>query len=174
MLAKQAGFPRIYFVGEFCNPWGTRSTTDFTSELIDQLSDIINVQFPIVTNKPIRLMQRLSRSAGFPTVELSTVCLPADVTLLGRNARTCVYSGWDNTPRSGSRGRVILDLDADRFSRYLSAALSRSENDDTSQLVFVKSWNEWAEGNVLEPSRRFGDSFLRAVRDVHKIAVDND
>jgi hypothetical protein len=31
------------------------------------------------------------------------------------------------------------------------------------RLIFLKSWNEWAEGNHLEPDLRFRTEFLQAI-----------
>ena len=33
------------------------------------------------------------------------------------------------------------------------------------RILFVKSWNEWAEGNYLEPDGRFGRQYLDVVRE---------
>ena len=33
------------------------------------------------------------------------------------------------------------------------------------RLLFLKAWNEWAEGNHLEPDLRFGTGFLQVVAD---------
>ena len=33
------------------------------------------------------------------------------------------------------------------------------------RILFIKSWNEWAEGNHLEPDRRCGKVYLQVVRE---------
>ena len=32
------------------------------------------------------------------------------------------------------------------------------------KLIFLKSWNEWAEGNILEPSLKYGKDFLEIMK----------
>ena len=38
--------------------------------------------------------------------------------------------------------------------------------DPEHRVVFINAWNEWAESAVLEPTTRFGRTFLLALRDV--------
>jgi hypothetical protein len=42
------------------------------------------------------------------------------------------------------------------------ALLRKNENQE--MIIFLKSWNEWAEGNHLEPDLEFGDAYLSAIR----------
>jgi len=77
----------------------------------------------------------------------------------------CVMPGWDNTPRSGINGHVFLNPTPARFQQHLHQAIERvSDYQPVHQIVILKSWNEWAEGNYLEPDLTFGDAFLQVIR----------
>jgi hypothetical protein len=78
----------------------------------------------------------------------------------------CVLTGWDNTPRSGFRGVVLDGYTPALFRAYLKKALSLvCRFPPARRIVFIKAWNEWAEGNYLEPDQASGHSYLEAVRD---------
>jgi hypothetical protein len=32
------------------------------------------------------------------------------------------------------------------------------------RIVFIRAWNEWAEGNCLEPEQKHGTGYLEAVK----------
>ena len=74
-----------------------------------------------------------------------------------------VFVGWDNTPRRGRGGIVITSTSPDGFRSDLQHAVSLVVDRPPDQrLVFVNAWNEWAEGNHLEPDHRYGHAFLAA------------
>ncbi|MFN2518004.1 MAG: glycoside hydrolase family 99-like domain-containing protein [Jatrophihabitantaceae bacterium] len=74
---------------------------------------------------------------------------------------------FDNTARRQWKSDLWYGANPYSFRRWLSAACSAvADRDADSRVVFVNAWNEWAESAVLEPSRRFGRTYLQAVRDV--------
>jgi lipopolysaccharide biosynthesis protein len=78
-----------------------------------------------------------------------------------------VMVNFDNTARRQSNPDIWYGSNPYTFRRWLAAAAAAVEDRNRDQrLVFVNAWNEWAEGAVLEPSVRFGSTYLLAVRDV--------
>jgi hypothetical protein len=76
-----------------------------------------------------------------------------------------VLPNWDNTPRSGKAGLVITSSTPDLFRQHLEQAIASVEcRPFERRLIFLKSWNEWAEGNFVEPDAVFGRGYLEAIR----------
>jgi hypothetical protein len=78
-----------------------------------------------------------------------------------------VLPNWDNTPRIERRGLVLANCSPDKFAAHLRRSVSgfSSAGAGREQILFIKSWNEWAEGNYLEPDLAYGRGWLEAVRD---------
>ncbi len=76
----------------------------------------------------------------------------------------CVMPNWDNTPRSGRKGVVFHRSTPELFGRHLREAIRFAEEHRKDHpMVIIKSWNEWAEGNYLEPDREWGTACLEQI-----------
>lgn len=79
----------------------------------------------------------------------------------------CIIPNWDNSPRSGLEGFVGVNSSPALFKSQLKKALERVDNyQDEHKIIFIKSWNEWAEGNYLEPDLKFGRAYLEVIRNL--------
>lgn len=78
----------------------------------------------------------------------------------------CVTPGFDNSARRKSNAAILLGTTPSAYQEWLekvvSAELRDSVGDD--RIVFINAWNEWGEGNHLEPDVRFGMAYLEATR----------
>jgi Glycosyltransferase WbsX len=118
------------------------------------------------------VQNHLARAARAAVGGFRNVMLYEDAMLffLDSNVDPTLYPSaipnWDNTPRSGYRGVVLHESTPELFATHLRSVVSSvASRAWDRRLVFVKSWNEWAEGNYLEPDRKFGHRYLDAVRD---------
>lgn len=77
----------------------------------------------------------------------------------------CLIPNWDNTPRSGSDGLVLHGSTPELFGLQVQKAIKAMHKVPMERrLIFVKSWNEWAEGNHLEPDLKFGKRYLEVLK----------
>ena len=72
---------------------------------------------------------------------------------------------WDRTPRAGSKTEIVTSSSPDKFQHYTEQAIQIIANKQPEhQILFLKSWNEWGEGNYVEPDQKFGHGWLQAIR----------
>lgn len=77
-----------------------------------------------------------------------------------------VMPGWDNTARRQDTSFCFDQSTPGAFQAWLEESLEQTRLDryGDEKLVFLNAWNEWAEGAYLEPDKRFGHTYLEAVR----------
>ena len=80
-----------------------------------------------------------------------------------------VVPNFDHSPRSGKRGIVLKNSTPKKFERLLTRLLEKMQiNPNSEKLIFIKSWNEWGEGNYLEPDTKFGKKYLEVIKKIVK------
>lgn len=86
-----------------------------------------------------------------------------------RDMTPCIEPDFDHSPRSGGKWIIVEGSTPDRWSELCQIAKDSVESrDNDSGLVFIKSWNEWGEGNYLEPDMKWGRSYLDAMKKIFK------
>ena len=80
------------------------------------------------------------------------------------NVYPTIIPNWDHTPRSGNFGTCFNNCTPELFAKHVSYILEtiRPKKID-NQVVFLKSWNEWGEGNYMEPDMKYGDGYIRTL-----------
>lgn len=69
---------------------------------------------------------------------------------------------FDHSPRSGKYATVLIKESPEKFGYLINKILKKTEKNDNNILI-LRSWNEWAEGNYLEPDLKYGKRFLEAL-----------
>ena len=77
-----------------------------------------------------------------------------------------VFPCWDNTARRQNNPFIFAGASPGAYQAWLekSVEMTRCFRPGDEKLVFINAWNEWAEGNHLEPDQKFGYQYLEATR----------
>jgi len=73
---------------------------------------------------------------------------------------------WDNTARRQNHGHIFINSSPEAYGAWLAHLVTQTRHlhPPGERFVFINAWNEWAEGNHLEPDQRHGHGYLEATR----------
>jgi hypothetical protein len=81
------------------------------------------------------------------------------------NVIPTIMPNWDHSPRSGNNALILNNSTPELFELHIKDALDCVKNKpDENKIIFLKSWNEWAEGNYMEPDLKFGKGYINALK----------
>ena len=169
-MATDAGLPGLFLVGLSKTRWKP-SEVGFDGAVASRLVPPFRGRLladPGANRRPDWMLSALSRRApGFPAVypyERWSQHIP-ELLDDGDHSFPVVLPGWDNTPRHGRAGLVFHGETPERFAAQVRRAVELvRERPPERRWIFIRSWNEWAEGNYLEPDRKWERGFLEAFR----------
>ncbi len=72
---------------------------------------------------------------------------------------------WDNTARRKKGAFILKDSTPGLYESWLRTIIEKFKPYSPEEnFVFINAWNEWAEGNHLEPDLKWGDQYLQATK----------
>ena len=167
-ISRKNGLPGLTFMAyldQFITPETIKNREDYgvKYEVVTRLQE----QWYKYRGFFTRIQRGVIRKIGWPSLRRYKDYMQY---LIGDECRDenvipCVLPNWDHTPRSGRRGMVLLDSTPDLFQQHLGHAIDMVEN-KKNPLIFLKAWNEWGEGNYVEPDLKYGHGYLDAIRRV--------
>lgn len=81
------------------------------------------------------------------------------------NVYPTLMPNWDRSARSGRRARIYTESTPEVFGEQIQRVLSLLESrPDGHKITFLMSWNEWAEGNYVEPDLKYGKGYLNVLK----------
>lgn len=82
------------------------------------------------------------------------------------NVMPVISPNWDHSPRSGRNAMVLHHSTPELFKSLARRTIDIVKDKPVEkQLIFIKSWNEWGEGNYMEPDLEFGTGYIDALRE---------
>lgn len=170
-LAEQEGLKGIFFIALSISRWSEQETSEFYARMMDIGFDAVvfeNMQPPRTTIPFVkRSFFKFMRSCfHWPLLFYyddkffaPSLCWDKE------NAFPTIIPNWDHTPRSGSRGSVMIGSSPEKFQQTMRSMVGKLQHKSADKrFLFIKSWNEWGEGNYLEPDLRYGHAWLDALR----------
>ena len=164
-LAIENGFDGIYWIAE-----NTKKDNDYTPAFDSYLNStkyFINRKFFHPVNFVKEILIKKCNLNNIGPVNYSYKKLVSNHKDYDGNEIAAVFSGWDTTPRHKRRGTILHGFDESSFEQHVQNVFlyTKEANKD---VIIIKSWNEWAEGNLLEPDHLFNCKLLNIFSNKYK------
>lgn len=81
------------------------------------------------------------------------------------NVFPTLFPNWDRSPRQGRQAAVCYDSTPEVFEKDIQLALKLlDKKPDNRKILFLQAWNEWGEGNHVEPDLKYGHGYLNVLK----------
>lgn len=167
-LAVENGLKGIYFVGHIVD--SRISVEDIMKIGVDAVNtvrlDNYQLNHRTVLQRAIKHLKRLV--VGIPqsySYKIVSKYFTDPVVDKLEYVYPSIIPGWDHSARSNKEALVLTNTTPELFADHVNEVVSTvKDKRPENRIIFLKSWNEWAEGNYMEPDLRWGTKFLEVLK----------
>lgn len=189
-LAKKEGLPPFYFVAMLSNTLSCKILESgervFMKPNVNSAAEVYKIAFDLgfdaVNSLGMRRGELMYRSQAFEMIDTllrskgielgakkfdyrrvtRNFFIPEDA---WENVFPTIMPQWDRTARVGKAQGIYINSTPAYFKEHVRDAINLVKNKlPDHQIIMLKSWNEWAEGNYMEPDLKYGHGFIEALR----------
>lgn len=168
-LAKEAGFDGIYFIGRITTVGSAAENAKKNTYEKKGLHIFTNERWasgyqsrPLARKIWIKIKSKMKRiGVAMPYKDCFPFFTNEDEDIK-EDFIPCLIPNWDHSPRSKRKALVLEDPEPKYFYLHAKKVLEIVKK-KKNQLVFLKSWNEWGEGNYMEPDIKYGRGYIEAL-----------
>lgn len=169
--AKEEGLAGIYFVGNSLER--KISIDDLLKMGFDAVSN--NMRFYAEAKSKVvksefaqKVRRKLSEKFGLPTMVFDYWKVVKNMECDDNKRENCfpvITPGYDRTARAGKAAKIYKNATPEKFKQHVHDMLEAVKDKSSEhKIIFLDSWNEWGEGNYMEPDLKYGHAFLEALK----------
>lgn len=159
-LAILNNIPNFYFIGH------TSEEENLESDVYKNL-DAINLHIlhkAFKNNKIKRYLSWIFKRPLNTSEYKDSIRLFESKKMEKDNIYPTLYPNWDASPRLGNIATILNNSTPMLFKIHVKRILDLIKHKkEEDKIIFLKSWNEWAEGNYMEPDLKFGKSYIKVL-----------
>ena len=165
-LAKKEGLPEFFFVGKDSDCRNKAGILSFGYDAVYDDNMINRHHHMNLARKVVKMIQR--KYLGWPTIIKYKDAIRYMVTEndYAEDVIPLIGPNFDHSPRSGRNGFILHDCDPKYFYQIAKKACECAKSKKKNHMVIIKAWNEWGEGNYMEPDRKYGHAYLDVIKRV--------
>lgn len=182
-LAQQNGLPGIHFIGtvESIGRFDKGILHDYMSDISENYDKAMQLGLDAINSYGVRRGEMLAAGKYHKMFDrVINHLIPSSKTqkydygkvvanlYTAEDSKEYIYPTvlprWDRTPRHGKGADVYTGSTPELFKRNVENALEIvKDKDPEHRIIFLRAWNEWGEGNYMEPDLEWGHAYLEAL-----------
>lgn len=163
--AIKLGFEKLYVCG--FQSMGTNSINPNSDGFDAAIEFQPNWSFLKKTDIWSKFRYKFNIGVGAPSIFNYDLLVKKSIENLPPNYKQypCITPCWDNSARKKKFAIIIKNSTPQKYYNWLKIIIEKFKPYSLEEnFIFINAWNEWAEGNHLEPDQKWGKEYLEVTK----------